>query len=407
MTRIRATFSSLSNRNYRLYFAGHSVSTVGEWMHRVGQAWLVLELTDSGTWLGVTAALQHLPTLVIGPWGGLLADRFDKRRLLLWTHAVGGLLAFGLAILTATGRARLGVVLAFALAHGTTLALDYPARQSFVMDMVGPAHVTNAITLNSVVFNAARAVGPAIAGFLIATVGLASSFYANAASYLVVVVALLVLRTEELQPADPATRAPGQLREGVRYVLSTPVLAGTLLLMAVSGMFAYEWVVTLPLLARDVFGGGAEIFGLMFSAMGVGAVAGGLLGAGTLRPTVRALLGAACVFSVVLLVTAAAPAFTLALVGLVLLGASSIIFRALATALLQVRSAPHMRGRVMGLFAIAMNGTTPVGGPLVGWVAEVASARLAFALGGLTTGLTALIAAVYLRGRVRPEPIAS
>jgi predicted MFS family arabinose efflux permease len=394
---LRATFGSLSSHNYRLYFTGNTVSQIGTWMQRIGQVWLVLELTGSGTWLGVTAALQHLPLLLVPAWGGALADRMDKRRLILWSESCAGACALLLGLLTARGLVELWMVLGLALLLGTINALDEPAKKTFVFEMVGPGLMTNAITLNSVVFNIAKAVGPALAGVLISTVEIAASFFVNAGSYFAVVLALALMRVSDLQAPIPVPRRRGQMREGLRYVRGTPGLAGPLMLMTVSGVLAYEWAVTLPLLATDAFGGDATTFGLLFSAMGVGAVVGGLLVAGSLQPTMRALLVTAAVFSTLMVFTALSPSLLIALAALVVLGGSSIAFRSLATALLQIGAAPEMRGRVMALLTIALTGTTPIGAPLVGWIGETVGARFAFGLGGVGTALAALGTAWYMR----------
>lgn len=383
--RVRETFRSLRWRNYRLYFVGHAISVTGEWMQRIGQAWLVLELTDSATLLGLTAGLQQLPTLLLGIWGGLLADRMDKRTLLAWSQALAGAFALILAMLVVTDTVRLWMVLVLAFALGSTTALERPAKHTFVTEMVPADDVANAVTLNSIVFNAAKAVGPAIAGVLIAAVGLSAAFFANAFSYMGALVALLLMRRGDLYAASVAVRARGQVREGLSYVRRTPVLAGTLLLMAVSGTLAYEWAVTLPLLARDAFDGGAQVYGLMFSAMGIGAVLGGLVVASSLRATVRTLVTTALVFGALMFVTAGAPTLILALIALTALGGASIAFRSTATSLLQLESEPALRGRVMSILTVAMAGSTPIGGPLAGWIAEVAGPRAAFALGGGAT----------------------
>ena len=396
-SRLRETFASLRNRNYRLFFAGMAVSQTGDWAQRIGQAWLVLELSDSGVLLGATAALQALPTLVIGPWGGLLADRIDKRRLLLWTQGLAGFLALVLGVLTATGVVRIWMVLGLALALGSVKALDHPARKSIVFEMVGRQHITNAVLLDSVLFNVAKVLGPAVAGALIASVGLAASFYLNAASSLAVLAALVALNASEMEPTPRASKAPRQVREGLRYVLATPRLLGPLVLMTVTGILAFEFPVTLPLLARNAFGGDAQTFGAMFSAMGVGAIVGGLGVAGILKPKTTSLLAVALLFSALLVVTSLAPTLPVAMVVLVLLGGSSTAFRASATALLQLRASPEMRGRVMSLLGIALIGTTMVGGPLVGWLAEVLNIRIVFALGGVATAISAVGSYLYVR----------
>jgi MFS family permease len=398
--RLRATFSSLENRNYRKFFAGHALSSVGLWMQRIGQAWLVLELTGSGTILGVTAALQHLPILLLGPWGGLLADRMNQRRLLLWTESLSGLCALTLGVLASTGLVQIWMVLALAVGLGAADAMSRAAKKSFIYEMVGPGLLTNAVTLHAVMFNAAKVIGPAIAGILIATVGIAASFYANAASYLGFAIALALIPAGDLKPAERAVRGRGQLREGLRYVVATPQLSAPLLLMAVSGMFAYEWAVTLPLLAVGAFGGDAQTFGVMFSAMGAGAVVGGLIVAGSLVPSRRNMLRLAWLFSGLVLLVAVTPSLPVVLAVLVVLGGASVALRSVATALLQIRAAPQMRGRVMSLLAVAIGGTTPIGAPLVGWIGEAFGARYPFALGGLASA-AATLAAIWLLRRHR------
>lgn len=403
MTRLRATFASVKNRNFRLFITGQAISSTGTWIQKIGQAWLVLRLTDSGTLLGVTAALQQLPILLIGPWGGLLADRLNKRRLVLATQTVSGLLAVALGLLTATGNISLWMVLVLAFLLGTTDALDKPGRQTIVSEMVDARHLTNAVLLNSVVMNSARIVGPAIAGIMIATIGLAASFYVNGASFLAVVVALLAMNTSELHPPVPVRRQRGQLREGMRYVRATPALAGPLMLMAVAGLFAYEWTVTLPLLAREAFGGGADTFGAMFAAMGVGAVLGGLGVAGSMRAGVHTIVKTAYVFSALILLLAVTPTLTTALIALVALGAVSIVLRSLTNAHLQLSSDPDKRGRVLSLLTVAVAGTTPIGAPLVGWIADDFGVRFALGLGGIATVAAALATAAFVR-RTTPNP---
>lgn len=397
MNRLRGTFASLQNRNYRFFFTGLAISQTGDWAQRIGQAWLVLELSDSGLLLGATAALQALPTLVIGPWGGLLADRVDKRRLLLVTQTIVGLLALLLGILTATAVITVWMVLVLAVALGVAKALGHPARKSFVFEMVGRDHIVNAVTLDSVLFNIAKVLGPAFAGVLIAAVGLAASFYLNAASSLALLAALALIRVEDLERAPRAARARGQVRQGLRYVVATPELLGPLALMTVTGILAFEWAVTVPLLARDAFGGDAQTFGAMFSAMGIGATIGGLAVAGALQPRPKSLLVSALAFGTLMVVTSLSPTLPLVMVALVLLGGASTAFRAATTALLQLRAAPQMRGRVMSLLAVAVMGTTPVGAPLLGWLAEVLTIRLVFALGGVATAASALTSYAYVQ----------
>jgi len=396
---VRSTFRSLSIRNFRLYLFGAAISEIGSWMQKFGQIWLVLELTGSGTLLGVTFAIQQLPILLIGPWGGLLADRHNKRHLSMMTNGVAAMLALTLGLLTATQLIELWMVLSLALGLGVVNSLEKPTRHTFVIEMVGPYHLTNAITLSNVVNNTGKVLGPSLAGILIATVGLASSFLVNAVSFLAVVTALALMRGDELSPVDPVPYAQRQLREGSRYVLRKPELLGPLVLMTVAGTLAYEWSITLPLLARDAFEGDAQALGLMFSAMGVGAVVGGLAVAGRLMPSARQLLRLAGVFGVCVVVTASAPTLQMVLAMLVGVGAASIAFRSVAMSWIQLESSPQMRGRVGSLLVVAISGTTPIGAPLVGWLGELYGARVAMGSGGVATLLAWLITLLYLRRR--------
>ena len=388
MTRIRRgvgrTFAALAVRNYRLYFIGQTISVSGTWMQGLAQAWLVLKLTGSGVTLGTVTAVQFAPILVAGPWGGVVADRLDKRRLLFATQITALVLALTLGVLVATDAVRLWMVYVLALGLGSVTALDNPARQTFVLEMVGPDRLANAVSLNSVVMNASRVVGPAIGGVLIATVGIASCFLINAGSYVAVLVALAMMRTAELHGADRPAPARGQLREGLAYVARTPALRTPLLVMAAIGTLAYEFQVTLPLLAKFTFGAGAGGYGAMSSVLGAGSVIGGLATASLGKPTSRRLTGAAVLFGVLILVTAATPSMALALVALPVMGAASINFIAMANSTLQLTAPAHMRGRVMALYAVAFLGSTPVGAPIVGWVAELGGPRAALVLGGLT-----------------------
>ena len=379
------TFDALHNRNYRLYFLGQIVSISGTWMQSVAQAWLVLKLTGSSVALGSVLAVQFLPMLVLGPWGGVIADRVDKRRMLVGTQLAAGTLALTLGLLTATGAVRLWMVFALAFGLGLVNVVDNPTRQSFVMEMVGAERVTNAVSLNSVVVNGARVVGPAIAGVLIATVGIAVCFLVNAASYLGVIAGLLLMRRSELLPAPPSGRRPGQLRQGLRYVAARPELRTPLLMMAVIGTLAYNFQVTLALMARFTFHSGAAAYGIMSSFMGAGAVIGGLVTASRGRPTGRRLAATAAIFGALILVCAAMPTLAAELPALAVMGAFSISFIAMANTTLQLRSAPEMRGRVMALYAVAFLGTTPIGSPLVGAIAGVSNARVAMAVGGVAT----------------------
>lgn len=379
------TFSALRIPNYRRYAFGQAVSLTGTWMQRVAQAWLVLELGGTGTDLGLVTALQFLPLLLFGMWGGLVVDRVDKRRLLATTQVAAAVLAGVLGVLVATGSVRLWMVMVLAAALGVVHLFDNPGRQTFLLEMVGPEQLANAVTLNSVAVNAARVLGPAVAAGVITTGGLAACFLLNAVSYVAVIVAFTSMREEELRPGEIQPRGPGQVREGLAYVWRTPELRRPLVAVAVVGTLAYEFQVVLPLMARFVFDGGAGTYGIMTSCMGVGAVVGGLVIASRNRSGLRSLAVAGYGFGGSLLLAAAAPTLALELVALVGVGVGSIAFLAAANTILQLGAAPAMRGRVMALWAIAFLGSTPVGGPLVGWVGEHAGPRSALALGGVAT----------------------
>ncbi len=394
---LRRTFESLHNGNYRLFFFGQGVSVIGNWMQKIAMVWLVLELTDSGTLLGVTAGLQQLPTLLLTPWGGLLADRVDRRRILLWTQSASAVPALALGILSALGIVTVWQIMALALLLGTVEAVDKPARHTFVMDLVGPEHLTNAIALNNTLQNSGKVIGPGIAGILISTVGVSATFLLNALSFAAVVVVLLRIRVGKLHRRSLSSPQRGQLREGLRYLRRTPELKGPLVLMAVTGLLAYEWTVSLPLLAHDTFGGDASVVGLFFTAMGAGAIVGGLAAAGWLRATTNTLIVCGLVFSGVMLATSLAPTTAMALVALFFMGAVSVSFRALSSSLIQLRSDPEMRGRMIAILIVAIGGTTPIGGPLVGWLAEQFGARTALAVGAVGTAVSAALTWLYLR----------
>ena len=338
MSRARAaaleTFKALHNRSYRLFFLGQIVSVSGTWMQSVAQAWLVLKITNSGTSLGLVVAAQTVPVLVAGPWGGLVADRFDKRLTLLSTQASAAVLALVLGLLTLFGVVQLWMIALLALGLGAVNAVDIPTRQAFVMEMVGADDLTNAVSLNSVIMNGARVVGPSIAGVLILLIGIAPCFLVNAASYVAVIVGLALIRPTDLRRDVPAARQPGQLLQGLRYVWRTPVLRTPLLMMALIGTFAYEFQVTLPLLARFTFHSGSEVYGLMGSFMGAGAVVGGLWAAGQGRPTGRRLGIASVAFGALILLCAAMPDLAFEFAALAIMGAASIVFAATA-------SSPH------------------------------------------------------------------
>lgn len=389
--------SSLRVRNYRLYFSGQLISVAGTWMQTLALAFLVLHLSPSGTALGLATAARFLPLLVFGPVGGVVADRFDKRRLLYLTQTLSALLAGLFAVLIATGVIRMWMVLVLSLALGCVTVFDNPTRQSMIAELVPRSEVSNAVTLNSVSINIARVLGAAVGGVVVAALGFATCFGLNALSFIAVLVTLAMMRLAEMYPAARAGREKGQLRAGLRYARSTPEIFIALIMIAVIGMLAWEFQVTLPLLA-GTFHGGAGTYGLMASVMGAGAVVGGLITAyrGTPRRA-RGLAVAAIGWGVAILAAAAAPDLGLELVVLLFVGYGSISFNSLAKTVLQLASVPAMRGRVMALWALAWGGTTPIGGPLVGWIAEEFGARWSLVAGGLPTVLIALVAWPALR----------
>ena len=394
---IEQTFLSLKTRNYRLYFIGQGISLCGTWMQTIGQAWLVLKITGSGTALGMVTAFQFVPILVLGSFGGVIADRFSKRKILYFTQTAAGGLALMLGILVATDLIKLWMIYIFVFSLGLVNAIDNPTRQTFVMEMVGKDQLPNAVSLNSTQVNLARVIGPAIGGGLIATLGLAPLFIINGISYIAVLVALSRMRVEELRPGAIVGRAKGQLREGFRYVRSTPLLLNSLLMMAIVGMFSYEFNVSLPLFARFTFQSDAVGYAGLTTAMGIGSVIGGLYTATRRTVTVRMLIRAACLFGLVILLTAIAPTLWLAMLGMVLVGIFSINFLSLGNVTLQLGSTAQMRGRVMGLWAVAMLGTTPIGGPIIGGIGQHAGPRWCLAAGGFAALAAGALGARVLR----------
>jgi MFS family permease len=388
---------SLAVRNYRLFLAGHAVSVVGTWMQRVAQDWLVLELTDSAFAVGVATALQFLPMLLFGLWGGLLVDRFDRRRTIMLTQTVSAVLAAVLASVVLTGVVQLEMVYALAFALGLVTVVDSPARHTFATEMVDPGDYVNAHALSSTVHNTGRLVGPAIAGLLIAAVGPGIAFAINSASFLAVLLGLVMMDPAALRKAPAVERAPGRIREGLRYVWEHPELRTCMILVAVVALFGQNFRVVLPLLARDDLGGGPATYGWLTSALGLGAVLGALVTATREHVTAWSLLLATLAFGVVNLLAAATPGLTGALIILAFVGAANITFNTLARTLLQLGTDAQMRGRVAALHGLVFLGSQPVGGPLLGWLCEMWGART----GLVVAGASALVAGLALIPRLR------
>ncbi len=388
------TFAALANRNFRRYLSGQAISLIGTWMQTVAQSWLVLQLTHSGTALGLAVALQTLPVLLLGPYGGVVADRVDKRRLMIALQSMMGVLALVLGVLTITHVVTLWEVYLLAFLLGLNNTFENPARQSFVLEMVGPEHLRNAVTLNSVLVNAARAVGPAFAGVIIAVGGTGICFLINAVSFVAVVISLAQLDVSALSPAVPNPRGKRQVRDGLAYVARNPDLGGPLLMMALVGCLAYEFQVVLPVVASDTFHGNSTAYGFMTAAMGGGAVVGGLYVAARGRTGLRALTNSALGFGVVIALAAVAPTLWSELVALAFVGAASVGFLSKGNSTLQLAAEPGMRGRVMALWAVAFLGSTPIGGPIAGWVADTWGGRAGLALGAVACLVAASLGAV-------------
>jgi len=394
---MRRPFAPLSIPNYRRFFVGQVFARCGSWVQTVAEIWLVLQLTGSGVSLGFTTALQFAPMLLLGPWAGVWADRMPKRRILLAAQGWMVAPALTLLVLTATGAVELWMVYALVLARGLGHAVDTPVRQAFVMEVVGREQVAAAVSLNSAVASTARLVGPAVAGALIAGVGIAPCFAVSCAAFLVGVGALLAVDPVTLQRAALSGRVPGQLREGLSQVRSNPALRVPLTAMAVVGTLAFNFQVVLPLMARYAFHGGAGTYGALAGAMGAGAVVGAVITAGRRTHSLTGLGAIGLAFGALLAAIAAAPTLGLALAALVLMGAASISFTATTNSLLQLAAPTMMRGRVMALWSVVYLGTTTVGGPIVGLVSEQAGPRAGLALGALATlatGAGLLIVAV-------------
>jgi MFS family permease len=342
--------------------------------------------------------------LLLAPYGGVIADRMDKRRLMIALQSAMGLQALALGVLTITGAVRVWEIGLLAALLGLNNAFENPARQSFMLELVGSEHLRNAVTLNSVLVNVARTVGPAVAGVLIATVGEGICFLANAASFVAVVASLHTMDRSMLDPTTPAPRARGQLREGLRYVRKTRELALPLLMMALVGCLTYEFQVSLPVMASRGLHVGASGYGFMTASIGVGGLVGGLLVAAKGKTGLKQLTAAVTVFGIALALATLAPSLTLEVAALALAGAASITFMATGNSTLQLRAQPNMRGRVMSLWFVAFQGSTPVGGPLIGWVIALAGARAGLGVGALTCFLAALIGLLALRDR---HPVAA
>ncbi len=391
------TFASLRYVNYRLWFAGALVSNVGTWMQRVAQDWLVLTVLteDSGVAVGVVTALQFLPFLIIGPWAGLLADRMNQRLLLIGTQAAAAMLGLGLGALVLLGHAELWHVYGFAFGLGIVSALDVPVRQTFVASLVPPAGLANAVGLNSASFNAARLIGPGIAGLTVAWVGIGWVFIVNGLTFIATIVALLLMRTRDLVKLERAPRGPGQIKEGLRYVRGRPDVIVVMIVVSVVAAFGLNFQLTSALMARVEFGLGPEDYGVMGSVVAIGSLAGALMAARRTQIRLRLILGSALGFGVSNAVMAQMPTYELYLIASVAVGFSALTMLTSANAAIQTSTSAHMRGRVMALYSMILMGSTPIGSPLVGWIGEVVSPRWAIGVGAIAAIAVALGATAW------------
>jgi len=405
---MRETFRALRVRNYRLYASGQVVSITGTWMARVTQDWLVYHILthDSSVALGAVTALQFAPALMFGLYGGMLADRYPKRRVLVITQTLMALLSLATALLVVTHTAELWSICLLALLFGVVSAMDMPVRQAFVVEMVGRDTLQNAVSLNSATFNTARLIGPAVAGLIIESAGTAPSFFVNAVSYVAVIGGLLAMRTADLQPAPRVARARGQLREGIDYVRQRPELLLPIVLVGFVATFGLNFQITNALMARGVFHRGAGTYGILSTAQAAGSLVGALLAAHRRRrPRARLLVGAAIVFGVLETASGFVGSYLLFMLMLIPIGASAITLATSCNTTLQLSAEPAMQGRAMSLYITVFTGGAPFGSLLVGWVGGAVGPRWSLIFGGLISVATAVIAGlVYMRARRLPMP---
>ena len=412
------TFSSLKIRNYRLFATGAVISNTGTWMSRIAQDWLVLSITGSSFAVGITTALQFLPMLLFGLYGGVIADRYPKRKILLCSQAALGILGLMLAALTLSGVVQVWHVYTIAFLLGMVTVVDNPTRQTFVVEMVGPSVVRNAVSLNAANFQAARLVGPAVAGVLITAVGSGWAFLINGLSFVAPLTGLLLMRTSELYRIERAPRGKGQLREGLRYVAGRPELIWPIVLVGFIGTFGFNFPIWLSAFANKVFDAGASTYGLLNTLMAAGSLIGALLAARRTRTRLRMLVAAALLFGLLEVLASVAPTFWLFAILLVPIGAFGLTFNTTANATVQLATDPVMRGRVMSLYMMVFVGGTPIGGPVMGWVTDNFGARIGFLSGGLVSAAAAVGVGLVLaraaglrlrvdlrRGRAKDRPL--
>ncbi len=404
---LKQTFVSFKIYNFRVFIIGQGISMIGTWMQTIGLAWLVLQISHSGTTLGFVVALQFLPILFFGMYGGLVADRFNKRKILFITQFSFSILALILGSLVLEKLITINLIYLFAILFGLVNTIDNPTRQSFVIEMVGRDKVRNAVTLNSTMVNSARVIGPSIAGILIATLGIGACFIANGLSYFMVLLALYLMRSNELYPAEIKQKTTKQIRIALKYVLSQPKLKTTLIIMFIIGTFAYEFPVIYPLVAIKTFHGNAGTYAAMMTSAGLGAIVGSIYTASRKSTEIKQLLTACFLFGLSIIIASLMPTIITLLVSLFIVGGLSIVFIALGNSLLQIEAAPQMRGRVMSLWTIAFLGTTPIGGPIIGYIADHFSPRLGLATGGISAIIAAYVGYLVFKNTSKPVTTAN
>lgn len=392
-----STFASLKYFNYRLWFIANIIASTGMWMQRVAQDWVVLTVltNNSGTALGITTALQFLPTLFLSPWAGVLADRMDRRRLLQFTQTVNVFTALVLGVLILTGVAHLWHVYALALISGIASTVDSPARQTFVSELVPLAELPNAVGLNSAAFNTARLLGPASAGLVIASVGPGWVFIVNTVLFLAPVTSLALMRLAELREMDHAPREKGQIREGFRYVKNRTDIVAIMIIAGVVSAFGMNFQMTSAVMATEVYGKGAGEYGILGSFMAIGALTGALIAARRKFPRVRLVVVAAFVFGLCDIALALAPTYETYAVLAIPTGLAMLTMITAANAAIQISTDPAMRGRVMSMYMMVFLGSTPIGAPIIGWVADHFGARWSIGVGGIASIAVAVVVAVW------------
>lgn len=390
-----STLSSFAYRNFTMYFFGQMVSIAGSWMQTVAQGYLILHLTKSGTDLGILTAARTMPMLLLGPWGGLIVDRVSRIKMLYFTNAVSGVLCGALAWVVIVGSANVLIIDLMALGLGLVQVVDNPARQVILSDLVPLHELSNAVSLNSVMINAGRVIGPGFAGVVIAAFGVGTCFAVNAASFGVVLITLMFIRIHELEFADHPSRERGQIRAGLRYIRDSAELLLPLLLLVVAGTLTWEFQVSIPLIAQH-FHGNANIYGTLFACVGLGAVFGGLVTAARPQASNRGLAYSAIGWGIACLLAGLSPSLALEYPAMLLVGYGSVAFNAISKTKMQMAAAPSMRGRVMAIWSVAWVGSTPIGGPIVGFVGQHLGARWSWYIGGVPLAIAGIIAMPYL-----------